>query len=78
MRPFSEAADPWLTEARVVAAHGRLQRCQAEERDFLLRAFARVKQLELMRTAAIKDVINAFVAAYKYVFLGLFLVAHCT
>jgi hypothetical protein len=64
-RPFSEAADPWLTEARVVAAHGRLQRAQADERDFLTRAFARVKELELQRTAAIKDVIGAFVSAHK-------------
>lgn len=65
VRPFSEAGDPWLTEAKVVAAHGALQRCQATEREFLSRAFTRVKDLELQRTAAIKDVISAFVVAYK-------------
>ncbi len=27
-RPFLEAADPWLTEARVVAAHGALHKAQ--------------------------------------------------
>lgn len=27
-RPFMEAADPWLTEARVVAAHGALHKAQ--------------------------------------------------
>lgn len=27
-RPFLEAADPWLTEARVVAAHGGLHKAQ--------------------------------------------------
>ena len=64
-RPFSETGDPWLTEACVVAAHGTLQRAQATEREFLTRAFARVKELELQRTAAIKDVISAFVVAYK-------------
>ena len=28
VRPFLEAADPWLTEARVVAAHGALHKAQ--------------------------------------------------
>ncbi|BDA42712.1 hypothetical protein COCOBI_03-6050 [Coccomyxa sp. Obi] len=64
-RPFAEAGDPWLTEARTVAAHGALQRAQAAEREFLTRAFAKVKALELQRTAAIKDVIAAFVVAYR-------------
>ena len=27
-RPFLEAADPWLTEARIVAAHGALHKAQ--------------------------------------------------
>lgn len=65
-RPFAEAADPWLTEARTVAAHGALQRAQAAEREFLIRAFAKVKALELQRSAAIKDVIAAFVVAYRF------------
>ena len=28
VRPFLETADPWLTEARVVAAHGALHKAQ--------------------------------------------------
>ena len=28
VRPFMETADPWLTEARVVAAHGALHKAQ--------------------------------------------------
>ena len=38
---------------------------QAVERDFLRRAFATVKDLELRRIAAIKDVIVAFAEAYR-------------
>ena len=38
---------------------------QAVERDFLRRAFATVKDLELQRIAAIKDVIAAFAEAYR-------------
>ncbi len=30
VRPFLEAADPWLTEARVVAAHGALHNAQVD------------------------------------------------
>ena len=32
MRPFLESADPWLTEARVVAAHGALHKGQVRPR----------------------------------------------
>ena len=46
----------WLTPAWAV---------QAVERDFLTRAFATVKDLELQRIAVIKDVIAAFAEAYR-------------
>ena len=39
---------------------------QAMEREFLTRAFAVVKDLELRRIAAIRSVVAAFVEAYKY------------
>lgn len=38
---------------------------QARERAFLTRAFSSVKDLELRRIAAVKDVIAAFAEAYK-------------
>ena len=38
---------------------------QAVERDFLTRAFAVVKDLELRRIAAIRSVVAAFVETYK-------------
>lgn len=64
-RPFGEAADPWLAEARLVAAHAQAQAAQAGERAFLSASFARVTELEAQRVDAVRAVVAAFAAAYR-------------
>ena len=49
-----------------MSLRGQCIRTQAMEREFLTRAFAVVKDLELRRIAAIRSVVVAFVEAYKY------------
>lgn len=58
-------ADPWLTEARLVAAHHSLQAAQAAERRYLATAFESVKEAEARRIDVVRIVIATFARCYR-------------
>lgn len=68
--------DPWLTEARLVAAHESLHKRQLQERAFLAAAFKRVRMLEARRMTAIRSAIEAFLQTYKQVPVSLTWLKH--
>ena len=57
--------DPWLGEARCVAAGRAVAVAGSAERVFLDRAFARVCELEMRRAGAVRSVASTLVHAYR-------------
>lgn len=57
--------DPWLGEARCVAAGRAVAAAGSAERGFLDRAFARVCELEMRRAGTLRSTVGTCVRAYR-------------